>query len=327
MRSRLSTYLAAAGTAVAILAAQAMPAAAQAYPAKPVRVIVPFAAGGGTDVYSRIWGEGMREATGQRFLIENMAGAAGAIRTKAGIAAAPDGYTIVMGVASTVAINPHILGAGIGYKPLTELKPIALLAYTPWIMVASAKLPFDSVKGLIDYDKQNPGKLGFGTWTSTGEIGRKVFALRTGVDLLSVPYDGAVAAMNDLVAGRASVAMLDFSSAVPFVEAKTIRAIAVAGPNRSDLVPGVPSIAEAGIKDMDINSWVAIFAPAGTPDDMITKLNQETNKVLAKPEVKAKLATLGADVFLWSPQETASFVATQSGIWERTIKETGSAKQ
>lgn len=324
MISRLLKQVMGAGAVAGILCTLAAPVAAQEYPTKPVRVIVPFAAGGGTDIFARIWGEGMGKATGQRFLIENMPGAAGAIGTKAAIGAESDGYTLVAGTASTIAINPHVLGDEIGYSPLTELKPVALFAYTPWIMVASAQLGVDNVEELIAYGKENPGELTWGGWTSTGEIARKIFTLRTGVDIQPVPYDGAVAALNDLVAGRTSVATLDYTSARPFIDSGNIKALAVTGPNRTELLPGLPSFADAGVHDVDINSWVGLFAPADTPDDIVARLNEETNKVFNNPEVRARLAELGADVYTWSPEEWKEFVITQSEIWARTIEEVSS---
>jgi tripartite-type tricarboxylate transporter receptor subunit TctC len=311
-----------AGAAAAMLFGLTLPGSAETYPSKPVKVVVPFAAGGGTDIFGRIWAEEMSQATGQRFLVENMPGAAGAIGTKAGIASPHDGYTLVLGVASTIAINPHTMG-NIGYKPLTELRPISLLAYTPWIMVSSAKLPFKTVADVIAYGKQHPGELTFASWTATGEMGRKVLGLRTGVDLLPVPYDGAVAAMNDLVAGRASVAMLDLSSALPFINSGDVRPLAVTGPERSALMQDLPALPESGVKDMDINSWVALFAPAGTSDEIIEKLNKETTAILKKPEIREKLAKLGADVYTWAPQEVADFVKKQSDGWAKVIAETG----
>jgi tripartite-type tricarboxylate transporter receptor subunit TctC len=310
-----------AGAAAAMLFGLTLPGSAETYPSKPVKVVVPFAAGGGTDIFGRIWAEEMSQATGQRFLVENMPGAAGALGTKAGIASPHDGYTVVLGVASTIAINPHTMG-NIGYKPLTELRPISLLAYTPWIMVSSAKLPFKTVADVIAYGKQHPGELTFATWTATGEMGRKVLARRTGVELLPVPYDGAVAAMNDLVAGRASVSMLDLSSALPFINSGDIRPLAVTGPERSALMQDLPALPESGVKDMDINSWVALFAPAGTSDEIVEKLNKETTAILKKPEIREKLAKLGADVYTWSPQEAADFVKKQSDGWAKVIAET-----
>src|SRR5690606_27653754 len=147
-------------------------------------------------------------------------------------------------------------------SPLTELAPIALLAYTPWVMVAAAQEPYDTVADMLEYGKSNPSELTFGTWTSTGEMGRKLLELRTGVELLAVPYDGAVAALNDLVAGRASVAMLDLATAVPFLASGDIKGLAVTGPETSELTPGMPAIDDSGVTDFDVNSWVALFAPA-----------------------------------------------------------------
>lgn len=322
MKWKLCKSLAVAGAAAAMLAGLVLPGVAQDYPNKPVKVIVPFAAGGGTDIFARIWAEQMSAATGQRFLVENMPGAAGAIGTKAGIASEPDGYTLVMGVASTIAINPHTMG-DIGYSPLTELQPIALLAYTPWIMVGSAHLPFDAVSDVIEYGKQNPGELTFASWTATGEMGRKVFVLRTEVELLPVPYDGAVAAMNDLVAGRASVAMLDMSSALPFVNSGDVKPLAVTGQQRSPLMPDIPAISESGVSDMEINSWVALFVPAGTPKEIVETLNAQTNQILKKPEIRERLRELAADVYIWTPREVADFVKAQSDGWAKIIKETG----
>lgn len=315
-------HLLGAAALTAALVGTTAGAVAQGYPERPVTVIVPFAAGGGTDVYTRIWAEEMSKLTGQRFIVENMPGAAGAIGTKAGIASTPDGYTLVMGVASTIAINPHTMGAEIGYKSLEELRPISLLVFTPWYLVGSTKNPYDDIDGMLEHGKENPGDLTFGTWTSTGETGRKILVRRTGVDLLPVPYDGAVAAMNDLVAGRAAVAMTDLSSAVSFIRSGDIVALAVTGPNRSSLTPDVPAISESGVTDMDVNSWVALFAPAGTPDDIIALLNEKTTEVLSMPDVQAKLTDLAAEIHLYSPEETRAFVTTQYENWAKVIAET-----
>ena len=320
----LSNLLRTVALAGAALAAMVLPAAAQDYPTKPVKVIVPFAAGGGTDVYGRIWAEEMSKEFGQRFLVENQPGAAGAIGTKAGIASPPDGYTLILGTASTIAINPHTMG-DIGYAPLTELTPIGLLVYTPWVIVASAREPYDTVAEMLEHGKANPGSLTFGTWTSTGEMGRKLLELRTGVELLPVPYDGAVAAMNDLVAGRAAVAKLDLSTAVPFIASGDIKALAVTGPETSELMPGLPAIVDANVTDFNVDSWIGLFAPVGVPEDVVQKLNEATVRVLSKPEIKAQLADLGGEVFPFTPAEATEFVTTHNGRWGDVVAETGSA--
>jgi tripartite-type tricarboxylate transporter receptor subunit TctC len=321
MKYFVKSLLCAALVATSFASAPAFAAGADDYPNHPVNLIVPFAAGGGTDIFSRVVADALGKSTGQRILVENQPGAAGTIGTKAAIAAEPDGYTLVMGVGSTIAINPHNLPAA-DYNPLTDLKAVAVVGYTPWMLVASAKLPFDNVPDMIAYGKENPGKLTFASWTATGEMGRKIFAARSGVDLLPVPYDGAVAAMNDLVAGRASLAMIDFSSAKPFIESGDVKPLALSGKDRSNLMPDIPAISEAGIENMDVNSWDVLFVPAGTPDDIVNKLNGLVNDMLKDPEMQKKLADLGADVYIYTPQETADFVKAQYESWGKIIEET-----
>lgn len=318
--TRFLTSLLGAGAILAALSATG--AHAQSYPARPVNLIVPFAAGGGTDIFSRALADELGKATGQRFLVDNRPGAAGAIGTKAGIAAEPDGYTLMMGVASTIAINPHTLTGDAAYDPIKDLRAVAVVAYTPWVLVGSATLPFDTADDMLAYGNEHPGELSFGTWTATGEMGRKILALRSGVDLLPVPYEGAVAALNDMVAGRASLAMTDLSTAVPFIESGDINLLAVTGPERSNLMPDTPAISESGIADMDVNSWNVLFVPAGTPDDIVNRLNELTNSVLDTPEMREKLAGLGADVYIYSPDEAAEFVRSRHEIWGQVIAET-----
>ena len=313
------------GAVLGTLAGSAVGTSAQSYPDHPVNLIVPFAAGGGTDIFSRVVADALGKATGQRFLVDNRPGAAGAIGTKAAIAAEPDGYTLMMGVASTIAINPHTLSGDAGYDPIKDLRAVAVVGYTPWLLVGSAKLPFDNVEAMIAYGKEHPGELTFATWTATGEMGRKIFALRSGIDLLAVPYDGAVAAMNDLVAGRASVAMIDLSSALPFIDSGDVKPLALSGAKRTELMPGIPAISESGIKDMDVNSWDVLFVPADTPDDIVNDLNTLVNTSLDTSEMRKKLAELGADVYVYTPQETADFVKAQYDSWGKVIEETGSA--
>lgn len=313
-----------AAAAAMTLAGVAAPASAQDdYPNRPINLIVPFAAGGGTDIFSRVVADELGKTTGQRILVDNRPGAAGTIGTKAAIAAEPDGYTLVMGVGSTIAINPQILPDA-DYNPLTDLRAVAVVGYTPWMLVASAKMPFDTADEMIAYGKENPGKLTFGTWTATGEMGRKILSARSGVDLLPVPYDGAVAAMNDLVAGRASLAMIDFSSAKPFIESGDVKPLALSGKDRSNLMPDIPAISESGIENMDVNSWDVLFVPAETPEAIVDKLNALTNDMLKKPEMVEKLAGLGADVYIYTPEETAAFVKEQYETWGKTIAETNS---
>jgi len=314
--------LLAAGAAAATLLGLAGNAAAQTYPDRPIKLIVPFAAGGGTDVLSRIWADVVGQKFGQRVLVENVAGGAGAPGTKVGIAAAPDGYTLLAGVASTMAINPHIM-ANVGYTA-DDVQPVAMLTYSAWMMVVSATLPVNTVEELIAYDKANPGMLNFASWTSTGEMGRKAFALRTGVDILPVPYDGSVAAMTDLVAGRAHVALLDTTAALPFIRSGEVRPIAMTSSTRTDLFPDVRSISESGVDNYEVTSWVALFAPKGTPMEIVEKLNAATNETFRSDAVVQKFKDLGTENRYFSVAETAAFVAEQSAQWRVMAEETGS---
>lgn len=307
--------------ALAGLVATAGAATAQDYPEKPIKVIVPFSAGGGTDITTRLWADLMAERLGERILVENMGGAAGSIGTKAGIAADPDGYNLLMGVASTMAINPHAM-PDIDYNPETDVEPVAMLAFSPWLMAASAKLPVDSVEELIQYDKDHPGELTFAGWTGTGEIGRKVFKLRSGVDLLPVPYPSSVAAMTDLIAGRASIALIDISAARPHVEAGDIKVLAMTSSQRTPLLPDVPSMSEAGVDNYEVTSWVALFAPVGTPKEIIDQLNKETVEAMNDPETTQKLLELGLQPLPWTPEETKAFVAKEGEKWKAMIEET-----
>lgn len=311
-----------AGATLAAVIGLTGTAGAQTYPAKPVKVIVPFAAGGGTDITARIWAELLGKRLNQRFLIENNAGAAGVLGTKSGIAAEPDGYTLTMGVASSIAINPHAM-KNAGYDPVKDLQPVGMLAFSPWLMVVSSKMPIKSVPELIEYGKKQPGKLTFATWTGTGEIGRRVFEQRAGVELLAVPYQGSVAAMTDLVAGRASMTLLDISAALPFIKSGDVRVLAMTSSQRTPLLPDAPSMPEAGIQNYEVTSWVALFAPVGTPRAIVDKLNAETVSAMTEPETAKKLVELGLSPLPWNPDETKAFVAKESARWKQMVTETG----
>lgn len=311
-----------ATAAVAALHLASHSAPAQEYPTKPIKVIVPFAAGGGTDVLARIWGEAMSPRLGQRIVVENQGGGNGAPGTLAGIKATPDGYTLVMGVASTMAINPHMM-KNIGYTS-TDLQPIAMVGFSPWMLVASAKMPFKTAPEMIAYGKANPGKLTMAAWTATGEIGRKALAMRTGVEILPVPYAGSAAAMTDLVAGRAGLALLDVSAALPFLQSGDVRALAMTSSQRTKLMPDLPSIAEAGVKDYEVTSFAAIFAPLRTPKPIVEKLNKETLAALNSPDVSKKMAALGAEIVNWDTAKVAEFLAAENRRWSKMVQETGS---
>lgn len=311
------------GAAAALVVSFTAPVMAQDYPNQPIKVIVPFGAGGGTDIATRMWADLVGEKLGQRVLVENMGGARGSIGTKAGIAAEPNGYTLFAGVASTQAINPFTM-KDIGYDPDTEVQPVTLMTYSPWIMISSAKLPLKTMDDLRAYAKENPGKLTYAGWTGTGEMGRKLFELRSGIELLSVPYKGSVEALTDLVAGRAAVTMLDISAARPFIDAGDVNVVALTSPMRSPLLPETPGMDESGVPDFDVLSWTGIFAPVGTPVEILEKINAVTVEVMNTPEMVEKLAGLGLEPRQFTIAEMETFVTGERAKWKKIVEETGS---
>lgn len=318
----LRTLIAAA--AAATFAVAALPAAAQDYPNKPIKVIVPFGAGGGTDIATRMWADLVGEKLGQRVLVENMGGAAGTIGTKAGISAEPDGYTLFAGVASTMSINPYSM-ADADYDPLTDVQPVTLMTYSPWILISTTHLPLEDMDAVRAYAQENPGALTYGSWTGTGSMGRALLQKRTGIEILEVPYPGSVEALTDLVAGRVALAMLDISAAASFIESGDVNVVALTSPERSPLLPETPGMTESGVEDFDVLSWTGIFAPVGTPREILEKINAVSVEVMNTPEMVDRLFDLGLEPRQFSIEEFEDFVRGEAEKWQGIIAETKDA--
>jgi tripartite-type tricarboxylate transporter receptor subunit TctC len=295
------------------------------YPNKLITAIVPFGAGGGTDTQTRMWGEAMAPIIGQRIVVENVAGAAGVIGTKTGIAADPDGYTVIMGVASTIAINPQTIPDA-DYVPLEVLQPVALIGYTPYVMVVANDLNVKTLPELIAYGKEHPDELTFAGWTGVGEMARKGLELRTGLTMTPVPYKGMVDAMTDIIAGRASGTIVDLASALPFIKSGDVTPIVMTGPEKASQVPDVQTIDEAGVKDYFIDSWVTLFVPKGTPMEIVEYLNEKTREALQTQAVKDRYAELAIEFRDYSVDDTVAFIERQINGWKALIQETGSGK-
>jgi tripartite-type tricarboxylate transporter receptor subunit TctC len=300
-------------------------AQAQDYPNKPIKAIVPFGAGGGTDTQTRMWAEAIAPLIGQRVLVENMGGGGGVMGTKAGIAAEPDGYTLLMGVGSTIAINPQTVPEA-DYSPLEDLQPVAVIGYTPWCMIISSKLPMKTLQEIIAYDKEHPGELTMARWSNTGEIGRKGLELRSGLELLPVPYQGMTPAMTDIIAGRTSIAMLDLASALPFIKSGDVRPVVLTGTVPVEVLPDLPTMDQAGIENYDVNSWVTLWAPKGTPMDIVEFLNAKTREALQTDAIQDRYAELAIEYLDYDVAQTRKFVEGQINGWKEMIAETGSAK-
>jgi tripartite-type tricarboxylate transporter receptor subunit TctC len=300
-------------------------AAAGDYPNKPIMAVVPFGAGGGADTQTRIWGDAMAKLTGQRVVVENVPGTAGIAGTKQGIEADPDGYTVVMGAASTIAINP-VTNKAADYDPLGDLRAVAMIGYTPYVLVVANDLKVKSLAQLIDYGKANEGKLTYAGWTAVGELARKGLQLRTGVVMIPVPYKGATEAMTDVIAGRASASILDISTALPFIRAGSVTPILITGPTKSPALPDVQTTEEAGVKDYFIDSWIGLFAPRDTPDEIVEYLNAKTREALQTENAKERYAQLEIERRDYSVEETKDFMQKQVKGWKALIAEVAGAQ-
>lgn len=314
--------LAAAFAAAAVLAAPGVQA--QDYPSKAVRLVVPFAAGGGSDVVARTVALKLGDALGQPVVVENKPGAGGNIGTDQVAKAAPDGYTILMGVFGPIAVNPSLFG-NLPYDPLRDFAPITQAVSVTNMLVVHPSVPANTVRELIEWGRRNPGKLASGTGgTGTaGHMASELFKSMTKLDMAVVPYKGAAPAVNDVLGGQVNMTFEALLSTLPHAKAGKLKAIGVTTATRSTLLPNVPTIAEAGLPGYETNNWYGFLAPANTPKPIIDRLNREMVKILAMPDVKEKLAALGAEPVGSSPQQFAAAIKADVEKWKRIVTETG----
>ena len=317
------------GRAVATLfaglaAAFAFQAPAQAeYPDKPVRVIVGFSAGGTTDVIARIMSKELTQALGQSFVVENRPGGGSNIATDVAARAKPDGYTLLF-VAVTSAIN-QTLYKNVNFNLMKDFTPVALGAKVPNILVVNPSVPVKSVKELVDYAKKNPGKLNFassGSGTSIHMAG-ELFKQRAGIDVLHVPYKGSAPAVTDLIGGQVQFMFDNMPSAWPHAQSGKLRALAVTTAQRSPSAPDLPTMQESGFANFDVSSWFGLIAPAGTPPEVVNKLNAAMVKALDKPEVLKAYADLGAVAQKTTPAEFGAFIKSEVETWAPVVKNSG----
>jgi tripartite-type tricarboxylate transporter receptor subunit TctC len=327
MTSPSTQRLRAAAASALIFAGLVSAASAQApYPNRPITLVLPFAAGSGTDTTTRIISQHLGLALGVGTIIDNKPGANGMIAATYVARAAPDGYTLFVTTNTTHSANPFLL-KNMPYDPVKDFTPIARTGDLPFMLVVNNDLPAKNVAELIAYGKANPGKLTYASGSSSGIVSGATFAHNTGVDMLHVPYKSSPPALNDVIGGRISMIFIDVLTGLPHVKGNALRALAVTTKERSPLVPELPSMQEAGVPDFDISSWQGYFAPAGTPKEIVTRLNAEIRKIVEKPEIKAQLATLGMDAFSGTPEQLGTFVGEQLVLWEKLIKNAGIEKQ
>ncbi|MYN13056.1 ABC transporter substrate-binding protein [Pusillimonas sp. TS35] len=297
-------------------------AAAADYPAKPITLIVPFAAGGTTDIVGRIVSDELGKALGQPIVVENRAGAGGSIGTASLAAAKPDGYTLGIATVSTHGINP-VVYKQLPFDAQKDFQPITNLAAVPNIMVVNASVPANNMKEFLALAKQAPGKFSYAS-AGNGSVSNmmgELFKKTAGVDLLHVPYRGVGPALTDTLAGQVNVLFDNLPSSLPHVTAGKLRALAVAAPERSSALPDVPTFTEVGLKPVNDASWFGLIAPAGLAPDVLAKLNKATVGLLARDDVKAKLAKLGATPIGDSPEAFAQTISDTIARNARIVKE------
>jgi tripartite-type tricarboxylate transporter receptor subunit TctC len=309
------------GALAALFLGVGLAPASAAYPDKPVKVIVPFAAGGPTDVMARLIAQKLSESLKQQFYVENRAGAGGNIGMAEAGRAAPDGYTILV-ASSSFVVNPSLYAKN-PYNVFKDFAPVTLAAASPNILVVNSSFPAKSVKELIDILKKEPGKYtianpGIGT---TPQLAAELFKLSLKLDATSVPFNGAGPAIQSAVAGHTPIAFTALPPTSPQVKAGTLRGLAVTSAKRSPALPDVPTLKEAGIADQESETMQGVLAPAGTPKEIVALLNKEIAKAMALPDVKAKCAQLGFDPVANSPEQFAAYIKKEVDKWGRVIKD------
>ncbi|MGM5034996.1 Bug family tripartite tricarboxylate transporter substrate binding protein [Tardiphaga sp. 803_E3_N1_3] len=296
------------------------------YPTKAITVVLPFGPGSGTDTTTRIITKYLSESLGQQFIIDAKPGANGSIAATTVARAKPDGYTLFATTNTTHSANPFLLKT-LAYDPQKDFKAIARTGDLPFMLVVDAKIPVKSVKELIAYGKANQGKLTFASGSSSSHVSGATFARQAGLDMQHVPYKSNPPALTDVIGGRVTMMFVDILTGMPMVSSGDLRALAVTTKARSALAPDLPSMDEAGVPGFDITSWQGWFAPAGTPNEIVVKLNTELRKVINRPDVKAELAARGMDAFSSSPEEMDQFVKDQMTLWRRLVSEAGIERQ
>ena len=300
-------------------------AAAQApgapYPAKPIRMVVPFTPGGSTDILARAIGLELTRAWGQPVIIDNVPGAGGSIGADKVAKAPADGYTLLMGHIGTLAVNPSLYPA-LPYNPVKDFAPVAWVARVPNVLAVHPSVNAKSVKELVALAKAKPGQLNYGSGGngSAANLATEYFKLQTGASLLHIPYKGTAPAVTDLVGGQIQILFSGAPAVLPFIKSGQLRALAVSSPQRIDALPDVPTVAEAGVKDFEADQWYGVVAPAGTPREIVMKLNAQINQTLASPELKTRLNHEGAIPTPATPEVFGQLIVREIARWKPVIQ-------
>jgi len=323
VRKRISRPTAAGivtATVMAMLLSGAPPAAGQAYPAKPIRIVVPYSPGGGTDILSRALGEKLGAALGQAVVVENRPGANGAIGSDMVAKSAPDGYTLAV-VTGTHVINPFL--QTVPFDTLKDFAPVTFVAISKMVFVSGLQQPFSNMKELIAYAKANPGKVAIGNSEAATMLTGETLKMMAGIDLQQVPYKGGAPLMTDVVGGHIPVAVTSVTTVMPHYKSQKLRVLGVSSTKRSSAMPDVPTVAEAGVPGFEIQSWYALLGPRDLPRAIADRLQREIAKIVATPAMQERFETLGAEAAATTPDETAAILKSDMEKWAGVIRKAG----
>lgn len=325
-RSRAAPALALLAVIAALpVPTQAQPAAAGAWPAKPLRWLIPWPPGGGADVIGRLTAQRLSDALGQTIVVENRAGASGQIGTEVAARAAPDGYTLFQGNTTTLSINPGMFRK-LPYDPIRDFAPVTLINLAAMIVIVHPSLPVKSIGELIALAKKRPGQLNYASAGpgSSSHLTAEMFRAQTGTDLVHVPYKGAAPAMADLLSGQVPVMFSDIITPLAHIRAGKLRAITVLGRNRIAQLPDVQTVSEQkGPGDLEVGSWTGLLVPAGTPREIVMRLNAELAKITASRDFRERLIESGGGPVHTSPEEFAAYLKTELARYTRAVRDSG----
>jgi tripartite-type tricarboxylate transporter receptor subunit TctC len=313
----LTTFLASGLTLLGIAAAHA-----QAYPNKPITIVTAFGPGSASDTITRVVAQPLGVVLKQSIIVEARPGANGAISAMYVARAPADGYTLLLTTNSPHSAAPFLM-KNIAYDPVKDFTPVSRLGSFTLMLVVHPSIPAKSVKELIDYARANPGRLTFASGNSAGVVGGETLKHWAKLDMLHVPYKSTPQALTDVLAGRVSMMVADFTTAMPHVQAGALRALGITRIKRSALYPELPTMDEAGVTGFDMDAWAGFVAPARTPPDVVALLNKKMRNIIDSPETKATLARVGFEGFSSSPQELEDFIKLQLGKWEKMVKDAG----
>lgn len=295
---------------------------AQGYPEKLVRIVVPYPPGGPNDLLARVVAQGLTEKWGKQVIVDNRPGGSTTVGVAAAVRSVPDGYTLLVGSAGSLTIKANVLSK-LPYDVVKDLAPVSLLAAGPFVLILHPSVPANSVKQFVALARSRPGELFFGSPGNGtgGHLSGELFKLLAKVNIVHVPYKGGGPAMNDLIGGQISLLFSDLSTGLLHAKAGRLRALAVTSATRSRIAPEIPTIAEAGVPGYDVSTWYGLFAPTGTPREILSKLSSEVANVMHLPALKSRLEAVGADPVTNTPEQFADFVKKDFAKWAKVVKE------